>query len=90
MCLLQLASELKELQTRKKLLTSNTQQLTAQDRKRMTEELESCKREWCKRRRMALDNLKAILENWPKDKKSLYEDIGVETDEDVGVSLNSL
>ena len=36
---------------------------------------------------MATDILDSVLESWPKSKKSLYEEIGVETDEDAGVSL---
>ena len=36
---------------------------------------------------MATDILDTILESWPKSKKSLYEEIGVETDEIAGVSL---
>ena len=29
----------------------------------------------------------SILESWPKKKKDLFEEIGIETDEDVGVCL---
>ena len=42
---------------------------------------------WRKRKRMATEILDSILESWPKSKKSLYEEIGVETDESVGVAL---
>lgn len=42
---------------------------------------------WRKRRRMAMDILDAILEGYPKKKKDLFDDIGIETDEDVGVKL---
>ena len=34
-----------------------------------------------------MDVINSILENYPKSKKILLEDIGVETDEDAGVSL---
>ncbi|XP_060066340.1 homologous-pairing protein 2 homolog isoform X1 [Ylistrum balloti] len=43
-------------------------------------------KEWRKRKRMANDILNAILEGYPKTKKQLYEDIGVETDEEYKVS----
>ena len=42
---------------------------------------------WRKRKRMASDILDSILESWPKSKTSLFEDIGVDTDESVGVKL---
>jgi hypothetical protein len=29
----------------------------------------------------------SILESWPKPKKELMEEVGIETDEDVGVKL---
>ena len=34
-----------------------------------------------------MEVVNSILENYPKSKKILLEDIGVETDEDAGVSL---
>ena len=42
--------------------------------------------EWRKRKRSCVDVINSILENYPKSKKILLEDIGVETDEDAGVS----
>jgi len=38
-------------------------------------------------KRFAKDMIDTILENWPKDKKTLLEDMKVETDEDAGVVL---
>ena len=42
---------------------------------------------WRKRKRMASDILDSILESWPKSKASLFEEIGVDTDESVGVKM---
>ena len=42
---------------------------------------------WRKRKRMASDILDSILESWPKSKASLFEDIGVDSDEAVGVKI---
>ena len=42
---------------------------------------------WRKRKRMATEVLDSVLESWPKSKKCLYEEIGIETDESVGVSI---
>lgn len=47
-------------------------------------------KEYKKRKRMCMDILDTILENYPKSKKQLLEEIGIETDEDNGFSLNNL
>ena len=36
---------------------------------------------------MASDVLDSVLDGWPKSKQSLLEEIGVDTDESVGVSI---
>ncbi|XP_021350431.1 homologous-pairing protein 2 homolog [Mizuhopecten yessoensis] len=43
-------------------------------------------KEWRKRKRMANDIIGAILEGYPKTRKELYDDVGIETDEDYKVS----
>ncbi|EUB62693.1 Homologous-pairing protein 2 [Echinococcus granulosus] len=43
--------------------------------------------EWRKRKRMAMDIIEAVAESYPKSRKELMEDIGIETDEDRGVSI---
>ncbi|KAI3882785.1 hypothetical protein MKX03_020785 [Papaver bracteatum] len=45
---------------------------------------------WRKRRRMFKDIWDTITENSPKDLKEFKEELGIEYDEDVGVSLQSL
>ncbi|XP_067936141.1 homologous-pairing protein 2 homolog [Watersipora subatra] len=42
---------------------------------------------WRKRKRMATDILDAILEGYPKPKKTLFEDIGIETDEEYQLTI---
>ncbi|VEN59046.1 unnamed protein product [Callosobruchus maculatus] len=44
--------------------------------------------EYKKRKRMCMDVINAILENYPKSKKHLFEEMGIETDEEVGFSLD--
>jgi len=44
-------------------------------------------KEWRKRKRMGSEIVDAILEGYPKSKKELLEEVGVETDEDVGVKI---
>ncbi|KAK2971562.1 hypothetical protein RJ640_017931 [Escallonia rubra] len=45
--------------------------------------------QWRKRKRMFKDVWDAITENSPKDLKEFKEELGIENDEDVGVSLQS-
>ncbi|VDD83123.1 unnamed protein product [Mesocestoides corti] len=45
--------------------------------------------EWRKRKRLAMDIVDAIAEGYPKSRKQLMEDIGIETDEDRELSLAS-
>ena len=46
---------------------------------------ERCVKEWRRRKRMASDILGSILEGYPKTKKQLFEEVGVETDEEYNV-----
>jgi len=43
--------------------------------------------EWRKRKRLCNEIVNAILEGYPKSKKELLEEVGIETDEDVGAKL---
>ncbi|EDO49087.1 predicted protein [Nematostella vectensis] len=45
---------------------------------------------WRKRKRMCTDILNSILEGYPKPKRQLIEDVGLETDEDYGVVIPSI
>jgi len=56
-------------------------------KKKVQKEYEKRLATYKKRKRMCLDMLDAILENYPKTKKQLYEEVGLETDEDVGFTL---
>nr|KAI8740543.1 putative homologous-pairing protein 2 [Biomphalaria glabrata] len=42
-------------------------------------------KEWRKRKRIATDILNSVLEGYPKTKKQLFEEVGIETDEDYNV-----
>ncbi|CAL8094225.1 unnamed protein product [Calicophoron daubneyi] len=43
--------------------------------------------EWRKRKRIAMNIIDAVAESYPKSKKQLIADVGIETDEDCGVAL---
>ena len=66
---------------------SHVQVITAADKAKVVKQHETNTGQWRKRKRMATEILDSILESWPKSKKSLYDEIGVETDESVGVTL---
>ncbi|GAB6032293.1 PSMC3 interacting protein [Chamberlinius hualienensis] len=83
----EIETELTSLNNRLKTLAENPNLVTAEDKKTITTNRDKYVKEWRKRRRCADDMLNAILEGYPKDKKALYEEIGVETDVDVGVQI---
>merc|ERR1712098_207847 len=67
-------------------LENNQEVISAEDKEKIVKLHSSAVAQWKKRKRMASDVLDSILEGWPKTKKSLFEEIGVDTDESVGVS----
>lgn len=68
-------------------LQENQVLISKEEKDKINSENEKMVKMWRKRRRMAMDILDAILEGYPKKKKDLYDDIGIETDEDVGAKL---
>merc|ERR1712058_72382 len=68
-------------------LENNQEVISAEDKEKIVKFHSSAVAQWKKRKRMASDVLDSILEGWPKTKKSLFEEIGVDTDESVGVSV---
>ncbi|XP_057316915.1 homologous-pairing protein 2 homolog [Hydractinia symbiolongicarpus] len=85
------AKELKNnneiLQQRISKLRSGTTLMTKEDRLKLYNKKDKMLGQWKKRKRMTSDVLNAILEGYPKSKKQLLEEVGVETDEDVGVQI---
>lgn len=59
--------------------------VSLKDRGQVKKEYETVTKEYRKRKRMCTDILDSILENCPKPKKALFEEIGIETDESVGM-----
>lgn len=81
--------EVAKLQHRLSDLEGNQVLVSKEERDTIMKGGEQMSQHWRKRRRLALDVLDAILEGYPHPKKQLYEEIGIETDEDAGVSLLS-
>lgn len=59
--------------------------VSEKDRELVRKNYEKYTKEYRKRKRMCTNILDSILENCPKTKKALYEEIGIETDESVGM-----
>ena len=79
--------EVSKLQEKLTGLEENQVLVSKEEKDKVYSENENMNKTWRKRKRMAMDILDAILEGYPKSKKQLFEEIGVETDEDVGVAL---
>ncbi|XP_019894820.1 homologous-pairing protein 2 homolog isoform X2 [Musca domestica] len=61
--------------------------LSAQDVKKIEAKYANVSTAYRKRKRICTDMLDAILEGYPKTKKALIADIGLETDDDVGFKI---
>lgn len=59
--------------------------VSEKDKQQLKKDYENITKEYRKRKRMCMDLLNSILENYPKPKRALFEEIGVETDESVGM-----
>ncbi|XP_052776506.1 homologous-pairing protein 2 homolog [Mya arenaria] len=59
--------------------------VSPEEKEKAYKDRETYVKAWRKRKRMTNDILNAILEGYPKPKKQLYEDIGIETDEEYNV-----
>ncbi|XP_064456009.1 homologous-pairing protein 2 homolog [Ornithodoros turicata] len=79
--------ECEKLQVKLDALTSNTKFVEPEVREKIYSENAKYVKEWRKRKRIANDMIDAILEGYPKGKAALLEETGVETDEDVNVTL---
>jgi 26S proteasome regulatory subunit (ATPase 3-interacting protein) len=56
-------------------------------KERIKKDHENNIKEWKKRKRLCMDIIETILESYPASKRSLLDEMGIETDEDVGVPL---
>ncbi|XP_040187756.1 homologous-pairing protein 2 homolog isoform X2 [Rana temporaria] len=90
----EMLKEIKELkkecsihQEKLQKIKSATNHVTPEHKEKVYNERKQYCNEWKKRKRMAMDIFDAILEGYPKSKKQFYEEVGVETDEDLNVTL---
>lgn len=83
----ELRKECLTLETKKKNLQNSGEKVDPQDKKTAMDNKQKYVRVWRKRKRIAEDILNTILENCPKKKRDLVEEIGVEIDEDSCLNL---
>uniref|UniRef100_A0A8D8QNW1 Homologous-pairing protein 2 homolog n=1 Tax=Cacopsylla melanoneura TaxID=428564 RepID=A0A8D8QNW1_9HEMI len=76
-----LVQEVTEKKTKLENLSNNVEVVSEVDKKKLQETKEKLVKEYRKRKRMCTEMLDAVLENYPKSKKILLEETGVETDE---------
>nr|XP_054767017.1 homologous-pairing protein 2 homolog [Lytechinus pictus] len=61
--------------------------ISVEQKKAVYENHQTTVKAWRKRKRMAMDIVDAILEGYPKSKKQLLEEVGLETDEECNVKI---
>ncbi|PSN49182.1 Homologous-pairing protein 2 [Blattella germanica] len=77
-----------QLKERLGALSQTTVKISATEKESVKKSFDSTLKVWRKRKRVCMDILDSILEGYPKDKKTLLEEVGIETDESAGVSIN--
>lgn len=83
-----LREDIERLEAKLQTLTdANRPVITKKDKQKVEKAHEEAVKEWRKRKRMCSSVMDAILEGYPKPKKDFIEDVGIETDEDVGAKM---
>lgn len=78
-----LEAKIETLQAKLTSLSQNTVIVSAEERTKISKEHERLLKEYRKRKKMCTEIINAIMEGYPKTKKVLMEEVGIETDEDV-------
>ncbi|KAK4852198.1 hypothetical protein QYF36_021808 [Acer negundo] len=86
---MKLKKEVKEMEDRLVKLRGGVTLVKPEDRKVVEEMFLEKLNQWRKRKRMFRDVWDTITENMPNDPKEFKEELGIEYDEDIGVSLLS-
>ncbi|GFG36746.1 hypothetical protein Cfor_09448 [Coptotermes formosanus] len=82
-----LQNKVQTLKEKLESISKNTVKLPEDYKERIQKDHENNMKEWKKRKRLCMDIIETILESYPGSKRSLLNEMGVETDEDVGVPL---
>jgi len=82
-----LKGEIRTLENKVATLQSSGNVVDKRDMERASAARNEAVGAWRKRRKMCLAVTDAILEGYPKSKKALFEDVGIETEEDLQIRL---
>jgi len=82
-----LQSTVHEMEERLEKLQNNQVLITEEQKNEINKRYAEAVTHWKKRKRMCMNALDSILESWPKSKKDLFDQIGIDTDESCGVSI---
>lgn len=85
----QIISEIEEIKAELEQF-EGVKAVSPEEKVKVEQEYDKYLKEYKNRKRICKNMLDTILENYPKSKKQLFEEIGIETDEDVGFSLNDI
>ncbi|KAL4197321.1 hypothetical protein AMTRI_Chr04g187730 [Amborella trichopoda] len=85
-----LKNEVNQMEVKLAKLREGTSLVKPEDRKKAEETYVEKINQWRRRKRIFKDLWDAITENMPRDTKEFKEELGLEYDEDVGVSFQSL
>ncbi|XP_078444196.1 tat-binding protein 1(Tbp-1)-interacting protein (TBPIP) [Wolffia australiana] len=84
-----LKAEVEEMQNKLKILSEGTELVNPEEKKLLEETFVEKMNQWRRRKKIFKELWDAITENSPKDLQELKEELGIEYDEDVGVSFQS-
>eukprot|EP01027_Heterolobosea_sp_BB2_P011679 GEZU01016995.1.p1 GENE.GEZU01016995.1~~GEZU01016995.1.p1 ORF type:complete len:148 (-),score=77.21 GEZU01016995.1:21-464(-) len=82
--------EIEDMKAKLKRLKEDTVLVTPEEKAVVQKELDKFKNEWRKRKRMARTCIDMISEKTDQKPKVFMEEVGIETDEDVGVNIDKL
>ena len=83
----ELESMVSNMEERLHKLSNEQNLVTKEEKESISKNHEIAIKEWRKRKRMCTNVIDAILESYPKSKKDFFEEVGIETDEDMGVKI---
>ena len=85
--ILELEKKVNAMEARLHKLSTEQNVVSKEEKENISKNHELAVKEWRKRKRMCTNVMDAILESYPKSKKDFIEDVGIETDEEMGVKI---
>jgi 26S proteasome regulatory subunit (ATPase 3-interacting protein) len=84
-----LENRVQALKEKLDIISKNSMKISETDKKQIQNDHARNIKAWRKKKRVCMDIVEAMLEGYHDSKRSLLNEIGIETDEDVGVPLIS-